>query len=84
MTTLTEFARLLWQTARDVPQFLLNRMDAFVKREQQRDRLVTLVGKNEALVWLHAMGGDVKASLNLIEAGYSLEQVMEIKEGMRP
>lgn len=83
MTTLTEYARLLWQVAREVPQFILTRMDDFVKREQQRDKLVALVGKDEALVWLHLMGGDVEASLNLIEAGYDLQQVMEIKERLR-
>lgn len=78
-----ETARGLWQVACEVPQFVLNRMNAFVEREQQRDKLVALVGNDEATVWLHLMGGDVQAALNLIEAGYDLQQVMDIKEGLR-
>lgn len=78
-----EFARALRQTAREIPGFILTRMNDFVKHEQQRDTLFAVVGKDEALLWLNLMGGDVEAALNLARAGYTVNDVMEIREGLR-
>jgi len=71
--SITEFARILWQTARDVPQFVLTRATELIERQRQRDALDATVGEDDAVLWLYATGGDAQAALNLIHAGYDLE-----------
>jgi hypothetical protein len=83
VTTLIEFARLFWQVTHEVPRFYLNRMDQLTKRLHDRDTLTATVGKDDAVVWLSTMGGDAEAAVNLVQAGYTIEQVMKIKEGLR-
>lgn len=83
MITLIEFARLFWQAAREVNDFYLNRLEQLTKRLHDRDTLEALVGKDDAFLWLYATGGDAEAAVNLVQAGYTLEQVIEIKESLR-
>lgn len=81
--SITEFARILWQTARDVPQFVLTRATELIERQRQRDALDATVGEDDAVLWLYATGGDAQAALNLIHAGYDRETIVELKEDLR-
>lgn len=82
-SSIIEFARLFWQVVRETPGFYLNRLDQLTKRLHAIETLEAIVGKKEARVWLYLLGGDVEAAINLVQSGYTIEQIMEIQEGMR-
>lgn len=78
-----EFSRLFWQVVRETPGFYLNRIDQLTKQLHARDTLEAIVGKDDARIWLDLLGGDVEAAINLAQSGYTIEQIMEIQEGLR-
>lgn len=74
------FARLLARAARDIPDFLLGRMQEFVRHEQAKDTLQAVVGKKDAWYWLHATRGDAHTALELAQMGLDLETAVDWRE----
>lgn len=76
-----EFARLLTKAIRDIPDFLLERMNAYLERERTIQILNTVTGdKDDTRLWLYATRGDADTALELAQLGVDLMQAIDWRD----
>jgi hypothetical protein len=80
LAALRVYLRLLIQVASEVPGFIRERMDEFVRREQAVDTLEAVCGKDAASVYLYATRGDPHAALVIAQTGFDPLRALDLRD----